>query len=60
MRAYGIRKHDDNCCPGHAKYGQRGLTMKGKKRPRKFHKDKPRKAKMRQIKIILWEDLELE
>ena len=53
MKAYGIRKRDDDCCPGHAKYGQRGLTMKGIKRPRVFAKDKPRKAKMRQEKIDL-------
>lgn len=48
MKAMGIKKADNNCCPGHAKYGQRGLTMEGKKRPRVFHKDKPRKAKIRQ------------
>jgi len=51
MKAYGIREKDDDCCPGHAKYGQRGLTAKGVKRPRNFSKDKPRKAKMRQAKI---------
>ena len=51
MKAYGIKKADDNCCAGHAKYGQRGLTMKGVKRPRNKAKDKPRKAKMRNIKI---------
>lgn len=51
MKAYGIKKADDNCCAGHAKYGQRGLTMKGVKRPRNKAKDKPRKAKMRQKNI---------
>ena len=45
----GIRKQDDNCCPGHAKYGQRGLTMLGVQRPRDSSKDKPRKAKVRQF-----------
>lgn len=48
MKPYGVRKKDDNCCPGHAKYGQRGLTAKGKKRPRNKSLDKSRKAKMRQ------------
>ena len=51
MKPYGIRKEDDDCCPGHAKYGQRGLTAKGVKRPRKKAKDKPRKAKERHKKI---------
>lgn len=51
MKAYGIRKKDNNCCPGHAKYGVRGLTAKGVKRPRKKSKDKPRKAKERQKPI---------
>lgn len=51
MKPYGVRKEDDNCCPGHAKYGQRGLTAKGVKRPRKKSKDKPRKAKERQKKV---------
>lgn len=48
MKTYGVRKKDDNCCPGHAKYGVKGLTAKGVKRPRKKSKDKPRKAKERQ------------
>jgi hypothetical protein len=47
MKPYGIRKADDNCCPGHAKYGQRGLTPIGIKRPRNPMRDKARKAKMR-------------
>jgi hypothetical protein len=48
MKAYGIRKKDDDCCPGHAKYGN-----PGNKRARKKSKDKPRKAKERQKKINL-------
>lgn len=51
MKPYGIRKKDDDCCPGHAKYGQRGLTMKGIKRPRNKSKDRPRKAKARRFEI---------
>lgn len=51
MKAYGVRGQDDDCCPGHAKYGQRGLTSKGIKRPRRPQVDKSRKAKMRQAKI---------
>ena len=46
MKAYGIKKADDNCCPGHAKYGQRGLTTKGVKRSRN-------KAKERNLEINL-------
>lgn len=57
MKPYGVRKKDDDCCAGHAKYGQRGLTPKGAKRPRIFSKDKPRKAKMRHLKIEI-EDYE--
>lgn len=52
MKAYGIKKKDNDCCPGHAKYGVRGLTARGIKRPRRFKKDKARKAKERQFKII--------
>lgn len=52
MKPMGVRKKDDDCCPGHAKYGQRGLTAKGVKRSRNKKKDKPRKAKVRQAPII--------
>jgi hypothetical protein len=45
MRPYGIRKRDDDCCPGHAKYGQRGLTAKGVKRPRSSIKINQEKLK---------------
>jgi hypothetical protein len=48
MKAYGIDKKDNNCCPGHAKYGMRGLTAKGIKRPRKKNKERARKKKARQ------------
>ena len=48
MKPMGIRRQDDNCCPGHAKYGQRGLTKIGRKRPRNKFRDKARKAKIRQ------------
>lgn len=48
MKAYGIDKQDDNCCPGHAKYGRKGLSAKGKPMPRKKSKDQPRKKKARQ------------
>jgi hypothetical protein len=55
MKAYGIRKRDNDCCPGHAKYGVRGLTAFGVKRsrnrPHRKLRDKSRKAKMRQAKI---------
>ena len=55
MKAYGIRKKDNDCCPGHAKYGVRGLTAKGikrsKNRPHRKRRDKTRKAKERQFKI---------
>lgn len=51
MKPMGVRKKDDDCCPGHAKYGQRGLTAKGVKRPRNKQKDKPRKAKVRKAPI---------
>ncbi len=50
MKAYGIRREDNNCCPGHAKYGVRGLTAKGVKRPRNKNRDRARKAKMRNFK----------
>jgi hypothetical protein len=49
MKPYGVREKDDDCCPGHAKYGQRGLTTKGVKRPRRAARDKSRKAKERQF-----------
>jgi len=49
MKPQGIRPEDSSCCPGHAKYGVRGLTAKGVKRPRKKSKDKPRKAKERKL-----------
>ena len=48
----GIRPHDNDCCPGHAKYGVRGLTATGIKRPRKKVKDKARKAKERKLDKI--------
>jgi hypothetical protein len=51
MKAYGIDRADDNCCPGHAKYGRKGLTPKGVKRPRNVNKDRPRKKKARQLLI---------
>lgn len=47
MKPMGIRKADDNCCPGHAKYGRRGLTAIGRKRPRRKQVNKARKAKVR-------------
>lgn len=52
MKPYGVRKKDNDCCPGHAKYGVRGLTAKGVKRSKKMKgrklRDKARKAKERQ------------
>lgn len=48
MKPMGIRKKDDNCCPGHAKYGRKGLTANNSKRPRNNHNNKARKAKVRQ------------
>lgn len=57
MKAYGIRKKDNDCCPGHAKYGVRGLTAKGIKRsrnkPNRRLVNKSRKAKVRQEKIVV-------
>ena len=57
MKAYGIRKKDNDCCLGHAKYGVKGLTAKGIKRSKQMAgrklRDKSRKAKMRQQKIDL-------
>jgi len=52
MKAYGVRKKDDDCCPGHSKYGvasaECGSQRRGK---RSKNKDKARKAKMRQLTI---------
>ena len=54
MKTYGVRKKDNDCCIGHAKYGVKCLTASGKRKSRSKNKkiqDKARKAKMRQIKI---------
>ncbi len=54
MKAYGIRKHDNTCCIGHAKYGVRGLNMKGTRKSRLLNKtiNKSRKAKVRKFNKI--------
>jgi hypothetical protein len=51
MKAYGVRKGDNNCCIGHAKYGVKGLNAKGTRKSRLLNKsvDKSRKAKMRKF-----------
>lgn len=58
MKTYGVRKADNDCCIGHAKYGVKCLTASGKRKSRssnKIRQDKARKAKMRQLKIeIEW------
>lgn len=54
MKTYGVRKKDNDCCIGHAKYGVKCLTASGKRKSRsknKVRQDKARKAKMRQLKI---------
>ena len=54
MKTYGVRKGDNNCCIGHAKYGVKCLTASGKRKSRssnKIRQDKARKAKMRNFKI---------
>ena len=45
MKAYGVDKQDDCCCPGHAKYGR--CSSKEMNRPRKPGADRPRKKKAR-------------
>jgi hypothetical protein len=45
MKAYGVDKKDDDCCPGHAKYGR--CSSKEMNRPRKPGADRPRKKKAR-------------
>jgi hypothetical protein len=50
MKTYGVRKKDNDCCIGHAKYGVKCLTSSGKRKSRssnKIRQDKARKAKMR-------------
>lgn len=53
MKPYGVRPQDNSCCPGHAKYGVRGLTAKGVKRSKQTAerklRNKARKAKERQF-----------
>lgn len=53
MKTYGVRKRDNDCCIGHAKYGVKGLTASGKRKKRSSGKaqDKARKAKMRKFII---------
>lgn len=55
MKTYGVRKKDNNCCIGHAKYGVKQLTSSGNRKKRSSttakNQDKARKAKERQKKI---------
>ena len=54
MKTYGVRKQDNNCCIGHAKYGVKQLNASGKRKSRSANKklqDKARKAKERKNKI---------
>lgn len=54
MKTYGVRKQDNNCCIGHAKYGVKQLTASGNRKKRSAGaktQDKARKAKERQKKI---------
>jgi hypothetical protein len=54
MKTYGVRKKDNDCCIGHAKYGVKQLTASGKRKSRSANKksqDKSRKAKERKKKI---------
>lgn len=54
MKTYGVRKKDNDCCIGHAKYGVRQLQAKGNRKRRSKgakSQDKARKAKERQKKI---------
>ena len=54
MKTYGVRKKDNDCCIGHAKYGVKSLTASGKRKKRSNGKsqDKARKAKERSKPII--------
>lgn len=54
MKAYGVRKADDNCCPGHSKYGNPSQPAGSQRRAKRSKsKEKARKAKMRKFKIEL-------
>lgn len=48
MKAYGVKKKDAGCCPGHDKYPSEHYKMKRTKSKKRA--DKPRKAKERRIK----------
>jgi len=50
MKAYGVRKRDDECCPGHSKYPLPGKPH-GRKSKQQKAADKSRKAKVRHVKI---------
>lgn len=54
MKTYGVRKKDNDCCIGHAKYGVKQLSVSGNRKSRSASAksgDKARKAKERQKKI---------
>jgi hypothetical protein len=56
MKAMGVRKKDDDCCPGHAKYPSTSAEIgKPGRRKRGSNKsaDKARKAKVRKKPIDL-------
>lgn len=52
MKAYGKRKSDDECCPGHTKYPGPGKPH-GRKTAQDKLANKARKAKIRHTKIEL-------
>jgi hypothetical protein len=57
MKAMGVRKKDDDCCPGHAKYPSTSAEIgkPGRRKSGASNKaaDKARKAKVRKKPIDL-------